>query len=512
MGLSIPITGVAADWRLPGSYAEILFNQGPATAFAGVRDVVLVMPKTSSGTATVNTRYPIPNEQTAELLGGSGSMIHRAARKFLKVNKDAKLYCVAYAASSGGSPASATAVLTIATTATGPGTLTVMVCGETCQFTFATGATPTQIGDGIVAAINAKTFLPCTASNGSGAVTFTAKIAGASQGTATLGVIRVRCEITSGIATTASFGGAFLGTGTAGADGSTTEAANLATALATLNAVRNYYLVVSEHSATGLGNLKTHISTKCEPRRGLLSVGIAGYTGTLANVTTIATGRNYERLQIVWQPNSEHDVAELVGAMAAIRQKTEAVDTAYNHNGYSLSDIILPAYAVSDFPNADDQNDAINDGITCIASNDSGAYIVKSVDTRSKNPGGTVDDFRSTETHRVSVCDEFVDEEKVDFALNYAKLKLAADELLADGTPNPNQRFPRGVMKPSRYGVHIFQRIDKFVDAAKLQDAQASKDSLRVVKTGSRLEVGFDLHVIDFLDIATYRIAETSTG
>jgi phage tail sheath gpL-like len=512
MGLSIPITGVAIDFRVPGSYAEILFAQGPATAFAGVRDVVLVMPKTSAGTATVNTLYPLPNEQTAETLGGSGSMLHRAARKFLSVNKDAKLYGIAYAASSGGSPVAATAVLTIATNATGTGTLTVMVCGETCQFTFASGATPTTIGDGIVAAINAKTWLPCTAANVTGTVTLTAKIAGASQGTASLGVIRVRTEITTGIGTTAAFGGAFLGSGAAGADGTTTEAANLATALAVIAANRKYYIAVSEHSATGLGNVKTHVSTKSEPRRGLRSVAIGGYTGTLANVTTLATGRNYERLQIVWQPNSEHDVAELVGAMAAIRQKTEAVDTAYNHNGYSLSDILLPAYSPSDFPNTDDQNDAINDGITCIASNDAGAYVVKSVNTRSKNSAGTVDDFRATETHRVSVCDEFVDEELADFALNYAKQKLEDDELLADGKPNPNQKNKRGVMRPSRFKPHILQRMDSFDSQAKLQDLQASKDSLRVKKTGARLECGFDLHVIDLLDQATYRVSEVSTG
>jgi phage tail sheath gpL-like len=512
MGLNIPITGVAIDYRVPGGYAELLFGQGPATAFAGVRDVILVMPKTSAGTATVNVMYPLPNEQTAEALGGSGSMLHRAARKFLRVNKDSKLYGIAYAASSGGSPAAATAVLTIATNSTGTGTLTVMVCGETCQFTFASGATPTTIGDGIVAAVNAKTWLPCTAANASGTVTFTAKIAGASQGTASIGVIRVRAEITSGIATTASFGGAFLGTGVAGADGTTTEAANLATALAAIAATRKYYIAVSEHSATGLGNLKTHISTKSEPRRGLRSVGIGGYTGTLANVTTLATGRNYERLQIAWQPNSEHDVAEIVGAIAAIRQKREAVDSAFNHDGYSLSDILLPAYSTSDFPNTDDQNDAINDGITPIASNEAGAYIVMSVNTRSKNSAGTVDDFRATETHRVSVCDEFMDEELSDYALNYAGLKLEDDELLSDGKPNPNQQSKRGVMRPSRFKPHILQRMTSFDAQGKLQDLQASKESLRVSKSGSRLECGFDLHVIDHFHQATYRMAETSTG
>jgi phage tail sheath gpL-like len=512
MALQIPILGVAQDFRVPGGYAEIQYGQGPASAAAATREVVFVGPKTSAGTGTVNTVYPCSNSLTAETLGGAGSMAHRFARQFLKFNKDAKLSLILYNASSGGAPATATAVLTLVNAATGSGTLTVWVAGEICQFTFATGASITSIGDGIAAAINSKTWLPCTAANVAGVVTLTAKIAGASQGTATIGVIRVRAEITTGIATTATFGGAHLGTGVAGADGTTTEAANLATALAVIEANRKYYIAVTDHSATGLGNLKTHIVTKSEPRRGLRSVGICGYTGTLAAATTLATGRNYERLQMAWQLNSEHDVAELVGGMAAIRQKEESRDTAFNFDGYSTSDIFQKAYNPADWPDADDQNDAICDGITPIASNDAGTYVVMSVNTRSKNSAGTVDDFRATETHRVSVCDEFVDEELAEFALNYASKKLADDELLADGKHNPNQRSIRGVIRPSSFKPHILKRMGEFESAGKLQNLQASKESLRVNKTGARLECGFDLHVIDHLHQATYRVSEVSTG
>lgn len=514
MSLLIPITGVAQTYRVPGSFVELRFAEGPASASAGIREVVFVMPKLSTGTGTAATLYKINSAKDAETYAGAGSPAHRAIRKFLTANKDAKCWLVLVAETSGGTPAAATGTVTFSTDPTATGTATVTVCGEPCSYTYDSDDTVTTIAAGIVAAVNAKSHLPVTASNSSGVVTLTAKLLGISQGTATLGVIRFRAEVSAGTTTTVATSGAALGlgTGVAGADGSTTEAANLATALAALDSVRKYYIVTSANDATSLGNLKTHISTKSEPRRGLRSVGVAGFTGSLSQASTIATGLNYERLQLAWQKNSEHDSAEIAGAIAAIRQKEEQRDSAANMAGYSLNDILLPAYSTSDWPTGEDQNDAINDGVAPIATSDSSVYMVMSVNTRSKNSAGTQDDFRSTETHRVSVADEFVDELIADWNLNYAGKKLAADETLADGTVNPNQTQIRDVLRASTYKPRLIQKIDEYVRAAKLQNGAASKASVRVEKTGARLESSLDIHAIDHAHQLTVAVSEVSEG
>lgn len=512
----IPITGIDATWRVPGAYAEILFAQGPATASAGVRELIFVMPKLSTGTWTANTKYRVNNEKDAEDGAAAGSPLHRAIRIALQANKNTKIWAVPVAETSGGSPIAATAVLTIATNATGTGTLTVTVCGEECSFTFLNTNTPTIIGDGIVAAINAKTWLPCTAVNASGTVTLTAKLKGISQGTATLGVIRVRATITSGVGTTASFGGAFLGSGAAGVEGSTTEAANTLTALNTIVAVNKYYLVTSAVDATTLGHFKTHCATKAEPRQGIFAVTIGGYTGSMATCQTLATGKNYERLALYCQPNSEHDAAEIAGNVAAIRQKREQTDSSYNFAGYSDTDwLIKQAYADSDWPDADDLNDAINDGVSPIASKEGGSYITMSVNTRSKNSTGTVDDFRACETHRVSAADEFVTQMVNQARLDHQGKKLKDDEFLADGTVNSNQPRIRGVLRPSHLRKPIYLQLDEYEAAGKLQSVQKSKDSLRTIKSpanASRVECGLDLYVIDHAHQFTFRVAENSTG
>jgi phage tail sheath gpL-like len=513
MSLQIPITGLGADYLTPGAYAEILYAQGPASVAAGTRQVVLAMPMLSTGLWTAGQLYPIGNEKAASDGAGPGSMLHRAARIFLQANKDAKLYALPVTATTGGSPVAATATVTVATTATGQGTAIVTLCGEDCSFSFKSGDTVTTIAAGLKASINSKTWLPVTADNIAGVLTITAKLLGASQGTASLGVIRLRASYTAGVGTTVTTSGAFVGTGVAGVDGSTTEAAQLATALATIDAVRKYYIVTSAIDATSLSNLASHISNKSAPRQGLRSVGIAAYPGTLANAITLATARNYERLRIVWQANPDADCAEMAANYAAILQKRESADFAFNFNGYRQVDwLIPPTYFAADRPDGDDMSDAIAGGLTPIGSDDSGSYIVKSNCTRSKNSAGTVNDQRATESKQVSVTDAFVDEELANWALNHAGKKLMDDEFLADGTINSNQRLIRNVLRPSMLIGDIKKRMDDYELAGQLDGVAETKATIRAVKTGGRIEVGFDLLVISWANILTERVAEVSTG
>jgi phage tail sheath gpL-like len=512
------VTGIPSSYRVPGGFAEILFAQGPASAALGVREVVVVAPRTAAAPAVAGTLYRIGNEADAITQSGDGSPAHRALRMILKSNKDCKLWYLGMEPSSGGAPVKAAGTVTYATTATATGSTTVTICGEEVSVGIAIDDTPTTIAVAVKGAINSRTHLPVTADNSAGVLTITAKIDGISQGDGTVPVIRFRATITSGIGTTVATSGVALGTGTgtAGVDGSTTEAAQLATALASLANVRKYYIVCTTWHADALTNIETHVSGKSEPNPGLRSVAIVGYNGTLASTQTLATTKNYERLQLAWQPSSEHDPAELAGNMAGIRQKREGTDSAYKFSGYRESDwLIKPAFAVSDFPGGSDLNDALNDGITPIASDGSGSYVVMSLNTRSKNAAGTVDDFRATETHRVSVADEFVDELLVTFALRYGRSKLKDDQLLADGTVNPNQRLSGGVVTASTFKPWIKKLLLDYEDTERTQNSAASVESLRVLRdpsNGGRLEVGLDIHVIDHLNQMTARIAEVSTG
>jgi len=450
---------------------------------------------------------------------GSGSPIHRALRRSIRVNRNAKHWALPYAPTVAGTPVAAAGTVTWATDPTGTGVTTVTVVGEQSSVSFTSSDTVTTVAAAMVLVINAKAHLPVTATSVAGVMTLTAKILGTSQGDGTTGVIRYRSEIDSGNGTTVADSGAALGlgTGTAGVEGSTTEAAQLATALTAIDAARYYYMGFSIWDTTGITNAVTHLTTKADPIPGLRSVGTIGFTGTLAAGQSLATAQNFERLQMVWQPNAEADVAELVGNMIGVRQKHEEVDTATNFDGFRRAGewLVPAAFDQSDWPDLTDQNDAINDGMTPIASDQRGSYIVMTITTRSKDAAGAVDDFRAAETHRVSVADEYTDTVILRHALNFSNKKLRGDKLLPDGKVNTNQRLFPNVVTPFTYKPFVKKILTEFFDAAKIQEVAASKDGLRSVRdpqNGGRLEIGHDLTVIDLLHQITFRIAETSTG
>ena len=516
-----PITGVPSSFRVPGQYGEILPAQGPATASAGKRAVMFCMVMLAAGASwTAGTVYRVKNEQTAITGGGEGSPAHRGLRKALMHNKNAVYYALPYAPTTGGTPIAADGTVIITGTATDTGVVKVTLQGVECSATYKKDDTPTVIGDALAASINAKTWLACTAANATGTVTITARVAGESQGDGTTGIIRYRSEATAGSGVSVADSGAALGlgTGTTGAEGTTTEIAQATLALANIESSRYYYIGTNLDTTAGLTIFKTHVANKSEPRPGLRSVCVGGWTGILSTCQTTAIAQNFERMQIVWQKNSEHDLAELVGNVLAIRQKKEELDAGFNFDDYAEADWgILPAYANADWPDDDDKNDAINDGITVIASNQTTSYMVMSTVTRSKNSTGTIDDFRATESHRTSIADELFDELLIAHAITYKGQKLGNDAKLADGSVNPIQKPAVNTVIASAYKPWFFDKIEAYSNrTGNLQEVNTttyeSLDVVRDPQNTGRLECSFDFRTADMFHQVTFRGAEVTPG
>ncbi len=524
-----PISGYPSDYRAPFTAAEINFAQGPSTASLGPRTALYIGPKLSSAAAIAGTVYQIVRESEAVDYFGVGSPLHRMLRLHLMVNPLGVLYGMAYAPSSGSGIATATGTITLSGTVTAKGLLETYHCGEQIITAFTSTDTPTTIGDILAAQINAKTYLPYTAANATGTVTLTAKVAGASQGDGTVGVLRFRARVITigtGLSVATSGAALGLGTGTPGADGATTETANFTAALANITARRFYYMGTSIWSSAGIAPLKTHIATKSDPNPGRRSRGFTGYTHTLSSLATIAIGSNYERRHFVWQENSEQDTAELVAQMLALHQKYEAQRGGFVADGYRGIDsqgrqrgdwLLKPAYAEADWPTATEVNDAIVDGIIPIASDQGGSYMVMSVNSRSKNTAGTIDDFRATETHRVSFMDDFCDTWLARHGTRYQGFKIQDDIRKQDGSLDVNAvaGLPGNTLTPSRYFPFAADLVDEFTRDGVLQGAEAWRAALKVnidPLNVSRLEVGASGRTADLHHQTTIRLNETSPG
>lgn len=514
--MSLAVTGVPSSWRAPITAAELLFGQGASTASASRRYAMYCGPKTSAGSATVNLVYQIRDELDARTLFGAGSPLHRQLKRHLESNKRGPLYAVCYAASSGAGSASATGTFTVTiSTITSSGILTFSVCEEEMSVGFNTSSTTTTIGDAIAAKINSAVWLPVTAGNSGGVVTLTAKIAGASQNA----IYRLRIDVDPGKGVTVAKSAATVGvsTGVAGADGATAEDTNLIAALAVVDNVRYYYMGVSTFSATHLGRLKTHLANKSLPMPGLRSRGFAGAVGTLSATSTIATGLNYERVELAWQENSDSDPATLAANNLAIHQLEEEQEPdngAFNFDGYSEPFwLVKRSFDTADWPSPDDLNDAVTDGITPIQSKEIGSYLVMSVNTRSKDSTGALDDFRASETHRVSCLDWFMDTVITQHQQTFKGWRIQEDPRNADLSINRNVTIPPKTITPETYRPWFTARISRAVGVGLLQrlDEWVAATDIRVDPSNhSRLQVGTSGRVADVWHQTTWRISETT--
>lgn len=518
----IPVLGYPSSWRAPFSAVQIDFGQGPSTAGGGKRRVIYFALKTSAGSGTAGQSYRIQREQDAIDVAGVGSFGHRMCRKHLLCDKDVDLTLVVYAASSGSGVATATGSVTITMSSgsnpTATGRVYLTACGISLTIGYSTSDTVTTIGDSIVAVVNAQQHLPFTASNAGGVVTFTAKHAGSSSGDGTVGVIRFRASTDAGKNVVVATSGAALGlgTGTAGADGATTELANLTAALANFTSSPYHYMGFSVWSSAQVAPIKTHVSNKSEPNPGLRCVAFTAFTGTQAALTTIANGCNFERRHFVWQPNSEVDPAELVANTIAIHRKRESIRSGFVEDNYRQPDwTIPPAYADSDWPSGTAINDAIVDGITPIGSDQNGSFLVMSVNSRSKNAAGTIDDFRAAERHRVSFMDYFGDIWLQRDQATYAGFRLMDDPRKPDGTIDTNATLPPKTLTPATYRPFLSKIIDELADEGMLQRREDWKASQRHVidpENVSRMESGASGRTMDIRHQSSLRLAETTPG
>jgi phage tail sheath gpL-like len=513
-----PILGFPSSWKGPFSAVQVEFGQGPSTAGGGKRRVVYFAPKTSAGNGVAGQSYKINREQDAIDVGGVGSPGHRMSRMHLLCDKDVDLTLVTYAPSSGSGVASATGTITVTGTPTATGRIYHSHCGVRLTTGFSAADTPTTIGDAMAAQINAQQHLPYTAANATGVITLTSKIAGASAGDGTTGVYRFRATVDSGKGLTVATSGAALGlgTGTPGGDGATTELAGLTAALANFNSSAFYYMGFSVWASGAMAIIKTHISNKSEPNPGLRCRAVTGYTGTQASLTTIAIASNFERRHFVWQANSEHDPAELVANFVAIHRKRESVRSNFVEDDYRQPDwLIQAAYSEADWPSATACNDAVVDGISPIASDHFGSRLVMSVTSRSKNAAGTIDDFRATETHRVSFMDYFADIWLARDQATYAGFKLMDDPKNPDGSVNVNASVPPKTLTPYVYRPFVAKIIDDLADEGMLQrreDWKASQKHNIDPENVSRLESGASGRTMDIRHQSTMRLAETTPG
>lgn len=518
---SIPITGLTDSWRVPCTLIEAAFGEGPSSAGMGVREALFVGPMLPTGTYTPNTVYEVQSEADVVAGAGAKSDLRRAVAMYLRANKNGKVNVLPFAETTGGSPAKAVTTATLSGTANASGQL-ICSCGRrSVTVAFDSGDAAADIMALMCSGLSAIEDLPFAVSGSSGACTATAAHYGIRGGTATYKPIRIRWN-TPGAGLTLS-GQGDLGTTTPGADGTTTEAAQLEAALAAnANAVGKYYVVYDLAVAANLTAAKAWIGTEAEPLTGHRAVLISAFIGSKANAITLANGLNYERAAIGAGASVVEHPSEIAGWMAAIYQKREASDPCFNFDDYSGSDMLLtPAALSTEWWSESDINDLINGGLVPFRAKTGKVQHVFATTTRTLDATGTYADYHTYERHRVSGPDAYLDGLQAD--LNAARVggsetggaKIKDHPTLASGLPDPNAKIGRGVVTAFTLRGVVTNALDRFIASNTLQRESDTLDSLTIVRSTTnpgRILISHSIYTIDLLHQLAARAAESTAG
>lgn len=440
MSGDIVLAGIAANDPTPNpAYIEVNFAQGASGGDSSEYEILLIGNKTTAGSATVDTVIYGPDslvsmqtEADVITLFGAGSEIHRMWRRVNKINKSTTVRALAVTESAG---TAATGVITFTTAATANGANRFWVGDEFVDSSVASGGSVQTQAQDAASAINTKTHWPVTAAaaiDGAGPawkVTLTAKQKGPRGND-----IRIQHAVIGTPGTTL----AGAATDTALTGGATAD--SNASALATILPDRYFYIVSAADDATQLGALVTQVNTQALASTGIRQGVFAGYSGSLANGITLATGRNAARCEITWQKDSDWTPAELAANAAAVYALLEVKPrprTNFCNFGTRAADQafwVVPApRTATSHPSAADIKSALNNGLSPIAvlKKNGATKLVNRITTRSLN--GSQQDYRIRPAHKRTICDFFADDLGAVLTQRFADKKIGDD--VPQGTP-----------------------------------------------------------------------------
>lgn len=525
MGL-FPVTGLPGSIMYPFVAVQLGYGAGPAAGSTSQLPAVIFVPMSSSGTWSANKAYRPESEQAVIDGSGAGWPGHRDYRAFKKINPGGDLTIVPYADTTDGSPAKADLDFTwvVASSITGSGIAWAQVAGEErVEVPVNTSSTATTIGAAMTAALNGRSYLPVTCTDTTGVNKLICKWNGTSGGDGTTAAIRVSVGCTPGIGLAVSTengvtgegesDGLGLGTAAPGVDGTTTETTHLTNALAAQTARFWYYRGISAWSATAVAAFNTHLAALALPATGNPCQGHVGVGSTLAAAQTLSTTQNYERIANICAPKGWQDPATTVGAIMGLRQLLEETNEKQSYDNHRLPPWFLGAPDSDDWPDNDDKQDAITDGVWLIGSDDLGAYIVMAANTRSKDASGTYDAFGALEPHRVNIGDGLGRDLVRRTNITFGNFTLLDDDTDGDGNKVRRDRLPQGCMTPLHFKPWVQSVVDERYENGRLQERAAQVAATKVVKApdnNGRIEVMLPVRTCDIWHQTTFNIPEVT--
>jgi phage tail sheath gpL-like len=494
MAGTITVAGYPSSRKTPGfNLSVILGGPGTSAGKAPIKELHIgqSIPSTLTGSAptfsvTAGTQaaaVPVPifsNDESASKWG-QGSELHKMAQEAFAQDPGVTLWQIASPAGTGTS----TGIITFTGSVGAAFTARVVINGKFIDVSVAVGDSLTTIATNIATAINQQTDWPVTAQFALGVLTITAKCVGLRGNRITFRIFLINSTTTvkatggtlavtlSGVTATLS-GGTAVGSTYHLSGGSAAE--SLTAALAAINPQKFDRIVLAQDDATSLDAVMTQVNAQAGVLIQQRQQVIACCVDTLANATTLATGRNQARLQIGWHYAADMLPGQIAAQVTAARVGGDASaggvlagegsKPSVNLDGLMMATI--PAQdVIGDQPTGTQIESALNNGLTPLAANPvtGKTTLVRSITSRSQD-ASTNPNYGVIDTEFVTVPDYEAENIVSQLSSMYRGFNLAPDNADGSGPKVPNVTTPKtvesvvfGIMK-SEEGINNVINVD----------------------------------------------------
>lgn len=386
-------TAVSPSVVTPGLYLSINLLAGVSSPSTGPLRVLLLAPKSSSGTLTVDTEIRAgAGESSAATAYGTGTPGHLAAKQIYLQDPAALVDFGAPTAGAG----IATLNVTASGTPTGNNTVKFDIAGREFEVPWNASESADTFKTRAIAAIVAKTQdLPVTATTGGvGIITINAKSTGRIYNDvrvkATLGATATGTEAVAGAATHTNLAG-----GSSDPDFTTILAAAAGREYAYILLCMSNTDTETTGASSNVARVLTHIGTYNSGLNARLQQTVVATTSTtMTNTKTAAVARNSQVMEWVFgfavrSLPCEVAARELGGRLAAVQ-----IDPSANRIGELYTDVGLYGShdVIGDAMTAAELEDALTNGITPLTYNASGQlYVVRPITNYSLDSAGGAD-------------------------------------------------------------------------------------------------------------------------
>jgi phage tail sheath gpL-like len=479
--MAIVVQGFTADSKTPGAVAELQFAQGPLSAGAVPRFVLLYGNKLSSGaSAADNEVADLLSQDEARAFAGAGSELGRMAVKALAV-PGVKLRAVAVPEASGGTAATLTITIT-GTWSTG-GSIDIHMGGRIVNVAAAPTDTPTTMGDRVVSRLTEDPDLYCNPVNAAGVVTCTVKNLGVRGNDH---IVHVVDKLRPAGMTVALGGGTPLAnggvpfSGGAGAD-------DVTAALAATFSGSSSYVGAAQNDATNAALLVTQANNKAGPLEGRYENPVFALNGTLAAANSFSqTTLNNAFCQCLLFEGSRNHPSEIAAVWAALRSVTEALPVSpqlgnpnHRYDGTALPGI-LPHFLDSDVPTRSETDSALNSGVSPIGTKNGTAVMVRSITSRSLN--GATPDYRTLDTGDAVVPQRGAEHFNAKWETDHAQVnQYVGPDPLNGAAP------PVGFSTPSAWRAQVLLDLRLFATQNMVTDVDNNLPVVEYDSAGKRL-------------------------